>query len=325
MLALRDFVTLGRFCDAGGEVLDAAFLGVPVLVWLAGALALFMAWNIGANDVANAMGTSVGSGALTVRRAVIVAGLFEFAGAYLAGGHVTDTVRKDILTPDALAGNIDLLPYGMLGSLAAAATLLLAATRFGLPVSTTHSIVGAIVGFGAIGLGIDAVEWGKAAEIFFTWLTSPLIGGALAFLVFSFTRWLILDREDPLTQVKRYGPIFFFLVTSVISLVVLFKGLKNLKLDFELPEALALSAGVGVVGALLGKLLLSRVEATGGEHANRFRDTERVFVILQVLTVAVEDQIDAGVQALVSYPAVTGDTGAPLRGVVADKVVGPAR
>ncbi len=136
-----------------------------MLVWLAGALALFMAWTIGANDVANAMGTSVGSGALTVRNAVIVAGVFEFAGAYLAGGHVTDTVRKEILTSVAVAENQDLFLYGMLGSLAAAATLLLGATRLGLPVSTTHSIVGAIVGFGAVGIGMDAVEWGKVAEI----------------------------------------------------------------------------------------------------------------------------------------------------------------
>jgi PiT family inorganic phosphate transporter len=255
-----------------------------MLVWLAGALALFMAWTIGANDVANAMGTSVGSGALTVRNAVIVAGVFEFAGAYLAGGHVTDTVRKGILTSVAVAENKDLFLYGMLGSLAAAATLLLGATRLGLPVSTTHSIVGAIVGFGAVGIGMDAVEWGKVAEILVSWLTSPLIGGVLAFLIFNLTRWLILDHEDPVTQVKRHGPLFFFLVTAVISLVTLFKGLKSFNLDFELPEALALAAGLGVVGALLGRLLVARVRAETREGVDRFRETERVFVVLQILT-----------------------------------------
>ena len=259
-------------------------LGVPTIVWLAGAFALFMAWTIGANDVANAMGTSVGSGALTIRRAVIVAGLMEFSGAFFAGGHVTDTVRKGILTSDAVAVHPELLPFGMLGALAAAATLLFGATRFGLPISTTHSIVGAIIGFGVAGMGLDAVEWGTVAQIALSWITSPLIGGVLAFLVFNLTRWLILDRDDPLEQVKRFGPLFYFIVTVVIGLVTLFKGLKNLHLDFELPEALALSGLLGLVGAVLGRFLLLRVKPTGESGSGRFRDAERAFVLLQILT-----------------------------------------
>ena len=132
-----------------------------------------MAWAIGANDVANAMGTSVGSGALTIRNAVIVAGILEFCGAYFVGAHVTETVRKGILDAAVVAANPDLLMYGMLGALASAATLLLVATRFGLPLSTTHSIVGAIVGFGMVGLGVDAVEWAKVGQIVASWVTSP--------------------------------------------------------------------------------------------------------------------------------------------------------
>jgi PiT family inorganic phosphate transporter len=259
-------------------------LGVPTLVWLAGAFALFMAWTIGANDVANAMGTSVGSGALTIRRAVIVAGVLEFGGAFFVGGHVTDTVRKGILVPDVVAANLEVLPFGMLGSLAAAATLLFGATRFGLPVSTTHSIVGAIIGFGISGMGLGAVEWGKVAQIALSWITSPVIGGVLAYLVFNLTRWLILDREDPVAQVRRFGPFFYFVVTVVIGLVTLFKGLKNLKLDFDLPEALALSVALGLVGAALGRLLLGRVKTSGEQDSDRFRDTERSFVLLQILT-----------------------------------------
>ncbi len=243
-----------------------------------------MAWSIGANDVANAMGTSVGSGALTIRQAIVVAAILEFGGALLAGGHVTDTVRKGMLDMDLVALHPELLLYGMLASLAAAGTLLLTATFFGLPVSTTHSIVGAIVGFGAVGLGVDAVEWGKVAEILVSWATSPLLGGILAFLIFNLIRGIILDREDPMESARRYGPLFFFYVFFVIGMVTLFKGLKNLKLDFDFPEALALSAALGAVGAVLGWLFIRRVRIDPGGSDQKFRNVERVFVVLNILT-----------------------------------------
>ena len=243
-----------------------------------------MAWSIGANDVANAMGTSVGSGALTIRRAILVAAVLEVAGALLAGGHVTDTVRQGMLDMHLLAPHPELLLYGMLAALAAAGTLLLGATWLGLPVSTTHSIVGAIVGFGAVGLGVGAVAWGKVGQIVLSWMTSPLIGGVLAFLIFHLIRWLILDREHPMRQARRHGPMFFFFVFFVIGLVTLFKGLKNLKLDFELPEALALSVLVGLAGSVLGLVLIRRVRVGPPGPGNQFRDVERVFVVLQILT-----------------------------------------
>ncbi len=265
--------------------MDIVILGAPAIVWLSAALALYMAWTIGANDVANAMGTSVGSGALTITRAVIVAGILEFCGAFLAGGHVTDTVRKGILVSDAVAGHEPLIVYGMLASLLSAGTLLLTATRFGLPVSTTHAIVGAIVGFGAVGLGVDSVVWGKVAQIVASWVTSPLIGGVLAFLVFRITRYSILDREDPMEQAKRVGPVFFFVVIFVMALVTLFKGLKHLNLHLEFVESLGLAVFAGLVGALVGRFFLRRVktepDATGSD---RFRQVERLFVVLQVLT-----------------------------------------
>ena len=261
-------------------------LGGSPTLWIAGGLALYMAWSIGANDVANAMGTSVGSGALTIRRAVIVAGILEFSGAFLAGGHVTDTVRKGILDIEVASRDPQLVLYGMMGALAAAGTLLLVATRFGLPVSTTHSIVGAIVGFGAVGLGVDAVNWGKVVQIVASWVTSPIIGGVLAFLIFQLIRRLILDRDQPVEEVKRLGPWLFFTVFFVIGLVTFFKGLKNLRLDFDLPEALLLSAGLGAVGAVVGRFFLQRVPsaAAGAKPDVRFRGVERVFAVLQILT-----------------------------------------
>ena len=261
-------------------------LGGSPTLWIAGGLALYMAWSIGANDVANAMGTSVGSGALTIRRAVIVAGILEFSGAFLAGGHVTDTVRKGILDIEVASRDPQLVLYGMMGALAAAGTLLLVATRFGLPVSTTHSIVGAIVGFGAVGLGVDAVNWGKVVQIVASWVTSPIIGGVLAFLIFQLIRRLILDRDQPVEEVKRLGPWLFFTVFFVIGLVTFFKGLKNLRLDFDLPEALLLSTGLGAVGAVVGRFFLQRVPsaAVSATPDVRFRGVERVFAVLQILT-----------------------------------------
>jgi PiT family inorganic phosphate transporter len=267
--------------------LDASFLGLPIILWLAAGLALYMAWAIGANDVANAMGTSVGSRALTIRQAVVLAAFLELAGAYLAGSHVTDTVRKGILDTALLESRQDLLLYGMLGSLASAGTLLLLATRVGMPVSTTHSIVGAIVGFGAVGLGVDAVEWGKVAQIVASWVTSPLIGGVFAFLIFNLIRALILDRDDPVREARRFGPIFFFVVTFVIGLVTLFKGLKNLKLDFDLGEAVAISVVLGLVGAAVGRAFLMRVHTRAEDSPEtRFRNVERVFAVLQIMTAA---------------------------------------
>lgn len=258
------------------------FTDIPPAMWLAALLALYMAWAIGANDVANAMGTSVGSGALTIGWAIVVAGSLEFLGAFLAGGHVTDTVRKGILDTDLVGG--DALLYGMLASLTAAATLLLGATRFGLPVSTTHSIVGAIVGFGAVAIGPEAVNWSKVGQIVASWVTSPLLSGVMAFAIFQITRRAILDKENPIAQVRKIGPFFFFYVFMIIGLVTLFKGLKNLKLDLDLPQALLGSVVLGLFGAVLGFLILRRVREGEEVPGRRFSQVERVFVVLQILT-----------------------------------------
>jgi PiT family inorganic phosphate transporter len=285
-LSRRTVGAIGSASGAGFEIqtgglslgLEALLSGVPLVVWIAG--------GIGANDVANAMGTSVGSGALSIRNAVIVAGLLEFCGAFFMGGHVTDTVRKGILEVEVATAHPDLVLYGMLAALAAAATLLLGATRLGMPVSTTHAIVGAVVGFGAVGLGLDAVVWGKVLQIVASWLTSPLMGGTLAFLIFQLVRRLVLDRARPMDAARQMGPFFFFVVVFVIGLVTLFKGLKHLNLDFALPEALLLSALLGLAGALAGRFFVGRVKRAEEREGtlDRFRNVERVFGVLAVLT-----------------------------------------
>ena len=241
-----------------------------------------MAWAIGANDVANAMGTSVGSGALTVRGAILVAALFEFSGAFLAGGHITDTVRKGMLDMSLITN--DQLLHGMLAALASAATLLIGASRMGLPVSTTHSIVGAIVGFGAVAIGVDAVNWPKIGQIVLSWFTSPLLSGMLAFGIFQLTRSLILDRDNPEAELRKIGPVFFFYVFFIIGLVTLFKGLKNLNLDFDVFGSLLASIALGLIGGGIGWLLLRRTEGGPPDEDRRFSSVERIFVVLQILT-----------------------------------------
>lgn len=155
-----------------------------ILLILACVFGFFMAWGVGANDVANAMGTSVGARALTVKQAIAIAMVFEFAGAYLAGGGVTATIRKGILDPTALDGSPELLIYGMISALLAAGIWLLIASMAGWPVSTTHSIVGALVGFAAVGISVDAVNWGKVSQIAASWVVSPVLAGVISFGLF---------------------------------------------------------------------------------------------------------------------------------------------
>ena len=182
-----------------------------VYIGLAAAFGIFMAWGIGANDVANAMATSVGSKALTIKQAILVAAVFEFLGAVLAGGAVTSTIRKGIVDADLMSGSPELLVYGMLASLLAAGTWLLIASHRGWPVSTTHSIIGAIVGFAAVGIGMEAVKWGQVGTIVMSWVVSPLTAGFIAFLLYHSVLLLVLQHEDPLARAKRWVPVYIFL------------------------------------------------------------------------------------------------------------------
>ena len=173
-----------------------------IFIALACIFGLFMAWGIGANDVANAMGTSVGSKAITIKQAILIAIVFEFAGAFLAGGEVTATIRKGIIDPSALANSPELLVFGMLASLLAAGIWLLVASIKGWPVSTTHSIVGAIVGFSAVGIGVEAVAWGKVGTIAASWIISPMLAGSIAFVLYKTVQHWIHDTENPFAQSK---------------------------------------------------------------------------------------------------------------------------
>ena len=247
----------------------------------------YMAWGIGANDVANAMGTPVGSGAITVKQAIIIAAIFEFAGAFIAGGQVTKTIRKGIIDPSSIAGNPELLVYGMLAAMLAAAIWLMFASTRGWPVSTTHTIIGAIVGFAVVGLGVDAVNWGKIGNIVASWLVSPLIGGTIALLLMISIRKLILNAEKPFEKAKLWGPVYVFLVGWIVGLVTLFKGLKHLKLELTGMQSLVAATVIGIVLAVIGKLLINRVKVD--EEADKeyhYASVEKVFVPLMMFTAA---------------------------------------
>ncbi|MDH3839964.1 MAG: inorganic phosphate transporter [Chromatiales bacterium] len=252
---------------------------------LAGLFGLFMAWGIGANDVANAMATSVGSKVLTVKQALLVAAIFEFTGAVLAGGEVTATVRKGIVDAGLFSEQPELLIFGMLAALLAAGTWLLIASQRGWPVSTTHSIVGAIVGFAVVAIGLDAVKWGKIASIAASWVISPVIAGVIAFALFNSVQWLILSRPDPLARARRFVPFYIFLAVFMISLVTALKGLKHVGLDLELTELLAISVTVSILVAVIGKVFINRIKVDPeSDREFHFHSVERVFAVLMVVT-----------------------------------------
>ena len=256
-----------------------------VFLILAGVFGLFMAWGIGANDVANAMATSVGSKALTIKQAIIVAAIFEFAGAVLAGGQVTKTIRKGIVDSDIMSGSPDLLLYGMLASLLAAGVWLLIASRNGWPVSTTHSIVGAIVGFAMVGIGMEAVKWDKIGFIVASWVISPALAGTMSFLIFRSVQKLILNRSEPLKQAKRYVPVYIFLTGFMISLVTMVKGLKHVGLEISTGESYvyAVIAGLMIMG--IGQYFISKIQIDPkADRDFHYANVEKVFGVLMVVT-----------------------------------------
>jgi len=256
-----------------------------IFMALAVVFGLYMTWGIGANDVANAMGTSVGSGAITVKQAIIIAAIFEFAGAFIAGGNVTATIRKGIIDPSSIVNQPEILVYGMLAALLAAAIWLMIASTKGWPVSTTHSIVGAVIGFAVVGIGVDAVVWGKVGQIAASWVVSPVLGGTIAFLLMMSIRRLILNTENPFQSAKRWGPGYVFLVGFIISLVTLFKGLKHLNIELSVGMSFGVAVIFGLVLAGIGWMLINRVKVDStADRDFHFASVEKVFTPMMIFT-----------------------------------------
>jgi|TARA_E500000081_G_scaffold151869_1_gene182973 PiT family inorganic phosphate transporter len=256
-----------------------------IILFLVLGFGLFMAWGIGANDVANAMGTSVGSGALTLKQAIIIAAIFEFLGAFLAGGEVTSTIRKGIIDPAVFEAIPDKFVLGMLSALLAAATWLLIASHRGWPVSTTHSIVGAIVGFSAVVVSVDAVNWSKVGEISASWVVSPLLAGSIAWLLYKSVDALVLTADDARASAARWVPLYMWMVGFMISMVTFLKGLKHVGFDVDLGtgspfiDAAILAASIGLLVAIAGGVFVRRQLAS-----NDNLGIEGIFGILMIFT-----------------------------------------
>ncbi len=256
-----------------------------VFIIIAVIFGLYMTWGIGANDVANVMGTSVGSGAITVTTAIVIAAIFEFLGAVVAGGNVTQTIRKGIIDPTPIASTPEILVLGMLAALLAAAVWLMIASMRGWPVSTTHAIVGAVVGFAIAAIGLEAVNWGKISQIVASWIVSPVLGGMVSFALMMSIRHLILNTPNPFAAAKRWGPVYVFLVGFVISLVTLFKGLKHLNMELSVGMSFLVAALMGVAVGLVGWALIRRVKVD--EEADKefhYASVEKVFVPMMLFT-----------------------------------------
>ena len=292
-----------------------------ILIGLALIVCAYMAWNIGANDVANAMGTSVGSRALTLKQAVIIAAVFEFAGAFFAGDAVTDTVRKGILSVDFADPMIDEvfstdIALGLIAAMMAAATWLTIATRYGLPVSTTHSIIGGILGVGLIlevKYSTSLIDWEVVRKVVMSWVASPLMGGLIGFFSFIIIKKLILDNDNPVERSMWLAPILAFPTFFVLGLALQYKALKGFiskaasngwiedKNDW-LPvkengvfdpwaenawipiNSIMLAAVIGIISSVVLYVVLRRIDIN--EEKRGFKGVERIFVWLQIITAA---------------------------------------
>ncbi|MFT6898303.1 MAG: PiT family inorganic phosphate transporter [Paraglaciecola sp.] len=256
-----------------------------MLIVLAAGVGFLMAWGIGANDVANAMGTSVGSKALTIKQAIFIAMIFEFAGAYLAGGEVTSTIRKGIIDSAYFVDSPELLVFGMISALFAAGIWLAFASYLGWPVSTTHSIVGAIVGFAAVGVNVDAVAWMKVGGIVGSWIITPAISGFIAYLIFQSAQKLIFDTDKPFENAKRYVPYYMAMAGFVMALVTIKKGLSHVGMELPAAQGYYIAIAIAIVVGLLGRIAINRLkfDPKADKHMH-YANVEKVFAVLMVVT-----------------------------------------
>ena len=230
-------------------IVELTLFGIPIILISSAMLGFFTAYGVGANDVANAMGTSVGSKVLTIKQAVLVAAVFEFLGAFLAGGGVTQTIRKGVIDPSLFNDNLEVLIYGMISALFAAGTWLLVASLRGWPVSTTHTIVGAIVGFGIYALGINEINWTVVGNIGISWITSPLSSAFVAGLFYYICKTYIIDNDSRFKGLIIR--LYIFLAGFAIALITVTKGLKNIFKQQELFVSFQESVFMSAIAALL--------------------------------------------------------------------------
>ena len=261
-------------------IVELTLFGIPLILISAIFLGFFSAYGVGANDVANAMGTSVGSKVLTVKQAILIAAVFEFLGAFLAGGGVTQTIRKGVIDPELFAGNLDIFIYGMISALFASGVWLLIASLRGWPVSTTHTIVGAIVGFGIYSLGMDKINWSVVGNIGLSWITSPLSSALVAGIFYYICKEFLIKKQS------KYEPLivnfYIFLAGFAIALITVTKGLKNIFKQQGFDPTFSDSVMISAIAALVFTLifyLFFRIKFKNTNH-----NPEAQFAYLMVFT-----------------------------------------
>ena len=256
-----------------------------ILIWVTAIFGFFMAFGVGANDVSNAMGTSVGSGTITPKQAIIIAMIFEAAGAYLAGGEVTETIKSGVIDTMEFIAEPEVLVFGMMAALFASGAWLLIASKMGWPVSTTHSIIGAIIGFACVTAGPHSVDWSNIKNIVGSWFVTPVIAGIIAYAIFISTQKLIFDTEKPLRNAQKYGPYYMGLTTFILCIVTISKGLTHIGLELSSNQTFLLSGAISVLSIIYcyfyfrSKKFISKMSKKGP-----FGGVEKVFSILMLMT-----------------------------------------
>lgn len=244
-----------------------------------------MTWGVGANDLANVMSTTMGSKAITVKQALCIAVIFEFAGAFFGGTDVTETLRDGIIDVQLLAHDPVVLIQGILGVLIACTIWMHLASFLGVPVSITNALVGSMVGFGWLVLGQDAVHWEQVSHIAIGWITSPLIAGTTAYVLFLSIQQTIFVKPDLLERAKRMMPIYLFLIGSVLSFITVFKGLAHFQLHLNFKQSMLVILGTSGLMTLFGVFVIKRIpEKTNLKRHERFEQVEKYFAVLMAMT-----------------------------------------
>ena len=261
--------------------MDYSFLYIIIAV----VLCFLMTWGVGANDLANVMSTTMGSKAITPKQAMLIAIIFEFAGAFLGGTGVTETMRDRIINTTLLVEQPLILIEGMLGVLLACTIWMNLASFLGVPVSITNALVGSMVGFGSVVLGSDAIHWNQVYHIAIGWVTSPLLAGITAFALFSSIQQSIFVKSDPLEKAKLFIPIYLFLIGSILSFITVFKGLNNFHIHLNFKQDLAVTLASSITITILGMLFIKHLpERPNMRRRERFLQVEKYFAVLMAMT-----------------------------------------
>ena len=248
-------------------------------------LCFFMTWGVGANDLANVMSTTMGSKAVTVKQAMLIAVIFEFAGAFLGGGGVTETMRDGIINTSQLSEHPQILIEGMLSVLFACTIWMNLASYIGVPVSITNALVGSMVGFGAMVLGVNAIHWDQVSRIAIGWVTSPLIAGITAYLLFISIQQTIFIKSNPLTKAKLYIPIYLFLIGTILSFITVFKGLSHFEIHLNIKQSLAVTLATSIIITIMGMVFIKNIpEDPKIKRRERFVQVEKYFAVLMAMT-----------------------------------------